>query len=108
MSTSPGRLIWVKIYKPTWFGVFPFIHAEDLESLIPRLPSFTKHAHAVPDWKDLYFASTRFFIKEDRCVLEQGDKLTETYLDGALTRVHDCVVEINVTLEKSCSSSGGK
>ncbi|AZF32258.1 hypothetical protein C4J89_2783 [Pseudomonas sp. R4-35-07] len=100
--------VGVKIYKHSWFGVFPFFRAKDLEALIPRLPSFTKPAHAVPDWKDLYFASTRFLIKEDRCVLEQGDKLTEAYLDDALTRVHDCIIEISVTLEKSCSSSSEK
>jgi hypothetical protein len=78
--------VWVKIYKHTWFGVFPFFRAEDLEALIPRLPSFTQPAHAVPDWKDLYFASTRFLIKEDRRVLEQSDKLTEANLDDALMR----------------------
>jgi hypothetical protein len=92
--------VWIKIYKHTWFGVFPFFRSEDREALSARLPKFTQPAHAVPDWADLYFASTRFLVKEDRCVLEQGDRVTELHLDEALTRVHDCMVEINHALDR--------
>jgi hypothetical protein len=91
--------VWVKIYKHTWFGVFPFFSGRDRNGLIHRLPSFTQPAHAVPDWPDLYFASTRYVVKEDRCVLDQGDKATESHLDEVLTRVHDCIVEISRALE---------
>ncbi|WP_283184421.1 PD-(D/E)XK nuclease family protein [Pseudomonas svalbardensis] len=91
--------VWVKIYKHTWFGVFPFFSGRDCQVLTHRLPSFTQPAHAVPDWADLYFASTRYVVKEDRCVLDQGDKATESHLDEVLTRVHDCIVEISRALE---------
>lgn len=91
--------VWIKIYKHNWFGVFPFFRGEDREALNVQLPTFTQPAHAVPDWPDLYFASTRFVVKEDRCVLEQGDRVTDIHLDEALTRVHDCLVEINQALD---------
>ncbi|QXI09178.1 PD-(D/E)XK nuclease family protein [Pseudomonas zeae] len=90
--------VWVKVYKHTWFGVFPFFRADDLEHLISRLPSFTQPAYAVHDWEGLYFASTRFFIKKQRCVLEEGDRVTDAHIDEVLTRVNDCVVEINGVL----------
>ncbi|PWE38746.1 hypothetical protein C9I50_21150 [Pseudomonas prosekii] len=90
--------VWVKIYKHTWFGVFPFFRGGDLAALTPLLPTFTLPAHAVPDWSDLYFASTRFLVKEDRCVLDLGDTVTEAHLDQALTRVHNCIDEINQAL----------
>lgn len=91
--------VWVKIYKHTWFGVFPFFSGGDLEVLIPLLPSFTQPAHAVPDWAGLYFASTRFLVKDDRCVLAKGDSVTDAHLDEVLTRVRDCISEINGALQ---------
>ncbi|MBF6028450.1 PD-(D/E)XK nuclease family protein [Pseudomonas sp. P115] len=96
--TSWPEGVWIKIYKHNWFGVFPFFRGECREALSVRLPTFTQPAHAVPDWADLYFASTRFLVKEDRCVLEQGDKVTDIHLDQALTRVRDCMAEINLVL----------
>lgn len=94
--------VWVKVYKHTWFGVFPFFSDEQLETLIPLLPSFTQPAHAVPDWTGLYFASNRFLVKDDRCVLAQGDSVTEMHLDEVLTRVYDCFSEINGILKIGC------
>lgn len=57
----------------------------DLEALIPLLPSFTQSADALPDRAGLYFASTRFLVKDDRCVLSQGDSVAEAHPDEALT-----------------------
>lgn len=93
--------VWVKAYKHKWFGVFPFFSDVDLEALIPLLPSFTQPAHAVPDWAGLYFASSRFLVKDDRCVLAQGDSVTQAHLDEVLTRIHDCMGEISRALQGS-------
>ncbi|MNI96581.1 hypothetical protein D3C73_1550630 [compost metagenome] len=49
----------------------------------------------------MYFASNRFLVKDDRCILALGDSLTETHLDEAVTRVYDCVIEINNTLREN-------
>lgn len=91
--------VWVKVYKHTWFGVFPFFSESDLEALNPRLPSFTQPAYAVPNWSGLYFASSRFLVKDDRCVLAEGDSVREPHLDEALTRVYDCIREIGAALK---------
>lgn len=91
--------VWIKVYKHNWFGVFPFFRGADREALLERLPAFTQPAHAVPDWAELYFASAHFLVREDRCVLEHGDRVTDVHLDEALTRVHDCMVEINQALD---------
>jgi len=91
--------VWVKVYKHTWLGVFPFFRGGDRDALMQRLPSFTQPPRAVPDWTDFYFASTRFLIKDDRCVFAKGEKAGEIHLNDALTKVHDCIEEINRALK---------
>ncbi|WP_343577869.1 PD-(D/E)XK nuclease family protein [Pseudomonas sp.] len=93
--------VWIKIYKHSWFGVFPYFRGADLESLKHRIPTFAQSARPVLDWEDHYFASTNFLVKDDRCVLANGDKASENHLDEALTKVHDCIEEINQALADS-------
>lgn len=90
--------VWIKIYKHSWFGVFPYFHDNDLESVATRLPQYAAPARAVPDWQNLYLASRGFLIKEDRCILDLGNQTTETHLNQALELVLDCMKEIDATL----------
>jgi hypothetical protein len=88
--------VWVKIYKHSWFGVFPYFLDSGKESLAKHLPVFTTAMRQVPDWSRHYLASVGFLVREDRRVYEAGDKATET--NQALSIVRECIIEINQAL----------
>lgn len=88
--------VWVKIYKHSWFGVFPYFLESSRESLAKQLPEFTTAMREVPDWSGHYFASAGFLVREDRRVYEEGDRATET--NQALSIVRECIIEINHAL----------
>lgn len=86
----------IKIYKHSWFGVFPYFLKSDRESLAEQLPAFTTAMREVPDWSEHYFASAKFLVREDRRIYESGDKATET--NQALSIARECIIEINQAL----------
>lgn len=90
--------VWVKIYKHSWFGVYPFFRSADKEALMDLLPAFTQPARMVHGIEGRFFASTRFLEKSDRCVRKAGDRINESDVNIALTRAHDCISEINDAL----------
>ncbi len=90
--------VWVKIYKHTWFGVFPFFLHSDKDALSHRLGIFTVPARSMPDWRDHYVASSRYLDKSDRCFCENGDKATDMHLNQALNEVLECINEINAAV----------
>lgn len=93
--TSWPAGLWVKIYKHTWLGVFPYFLASDSTSLAQCLPMFTSPLREVPDWSGHYFASKGYWIKHDRCIFDLGDKATEIHFNQALSKLRDCLEEID-------------
>ena len=91
--------IWVKIYKHTWFAVFPYARGADSERLKTTMPGFYEAPRPVPDWEDHYFASAGFVSKDQRCVQPKGNELGDTDINTALTMVRDCIYEINNLLK---------
>ncbi len=90
--------IWVKIYKHTWFGVFPFFRGSDKDALSHRLAIFTAPARQMQNWTDHYIASSRYLVKSERCIIENGDKATDMHLNHALNKVSECIKEISAAL----------
>lgn len=90
--------VWVKIYKHTWFGVFPFFRGADKEFLSDRLAMFTTPARQMKNWTDHYIASSRYLVKSERCIYENGDKATDMHLNRALNEVRECLKEISAAL----------
>ena len=97
LKTWPSG-VWVKIYKHNWFGVYPFFRSADKEALMDSLPAFTQPARMVHGIEDRFFASTRFVEKSDRRIRKAGDRINESDVNIALTRAHDCIVEISDAL----------
>ncbi|MBA1245260.1 PDDEXK-like family protein [Pseudomonas japonica] len=91
----------VKIYKHTWLGVFPYFNKRDLPAINERLPVFTSPARPVPDFPDLYLASSRYHVKHERKVCPQGNKATPDDLNLALAKARECIVEIESALAPS-------
>jgi hypothetical protein len=97
--------VWVKLYKHSWLGVFPYFLAQDRELVSLRLVQFCTPPRDVPDWGGHQFASYRFQLKADRAVNEDGNRATDSDYNAALTRVRECIVEINDALTAASSST---
>lgn len=93
--------VWVKIYKHTWFGVFPYVRGADINRVQPTLPKFLGSPRLVHGWQNHFYASPGFASKEHRRLHAQGNDLGEHELNKALTMVHDCIVVIEEALEFS-------
>ncbi|MEP9316042.1 PD-(D/E)XK nuclease family protein [Pseudomonas sp. LABIM340] len=89
----------VKVYKHTWFAVFPYVRGADTVRLRAVMPGYFESPRPVPDWDDHYFASAGFVGREQRCVRPKGNELDETDINMALTMVRDCIDEINAALK---------
>lgn len=90
--------VWVKLYKHSWLGVFPYFLEQDSEIVSLRLAQFCTPFRDVPDWGGHKFASFRFQLKADRAVNEDGNHATDSDYNAALTRLRECIVEINDAL----------
>ncbi|MEB2514767.1 PD-(D/E)XK nuclease family protein [Pseudomonas sp. YuFO20] len=95
--------VWVKLYKHNWLGVFPFFLAQDSEMVSQRLEQFCTPSRDVPDWIGHKYASLRFQLKTDRAVSENGNRAADSDYNAALTRVRECIVEINDALNATHS-----
>ena len=42
--------MWVKVYKHSWFGVFPYFLSSDIDAVSMRLAKFCSPAREVPAW----------------------------------------------------------
>lgn len=93
--------VWVKIYKHTWFGVFPYVRETDINRVQPALPKFLGSPRLVPGWQNHFYASPGFASKEHRRLHAQGNDLGEHEINKALTMVHDCIVVIEEALKLS-------
>lgn len=93
--------LWVKVYKHTWFGVFPYVRGVDIEKLRPAIPGFLTSPQAVKNWGDHYYASSSFSSADKRKLLDQGNKLGETEINKALTKVSDYIKAIDKELKSS-------
>lgn len=90
--------VWVKLYKHTWLGVFPYFLDKDGETVALHLQRFCSPSRDVPNWPGHKFASVRFQDREDRAVNLQGNRATDSDYNAALTQVRECIVEINEAL----------
>lgn len=91
--------VWVKVYKHTWFAVFPYARGAYIELLKSKMPDYYEAPRPVPDWEDHYYASSEFVSKDQRCVLPNGNELDDIDINTALAMVRDCINEINNILE---------
>lgn len=98
--------VWVKVYKHNWLGVFPYFLAKDIEQVSKCLPQFCTPAREVPAWPGYCFASARFQGKTERAVNEDGNRATDADYNAVLTRVRECIVELNAALDPALSGSG--
>lgn len=90
--------LWVKLYKHTWLGVFPYFLAASTVEIGMRLPGFTSNPREIPDWHGHYVASSGYLIKHERCIFDLGDKATDAHFNQALSKVRDCLEEIDSAL----------
>lgn len=101
--TSWPNGVWVKLYKHSWLGVFPYFLGQDSEQVSQRLPQFCAPSRDVPDWSGHLYASLEFQLKTDRAVNEEGNRATDSDYNAALARVYKCIVEINDALNSAPS-----
>jgi hypothetical protein len=88
--------VWVKIYKHTWFGVFPFICMDDLASHGVAFKLTT----AVASWKGLRYVCAQQDLDEGRRVLREGDQFTDEHVEIALGLAATYAQLINHELRK--------
>ena len=88
--------VWVKIYKHTWFGVFPFICEDDLAShgIEFDLPT------SASSWKGLRYVCAQQDLDEGRRVLREGDQFTAEHIEIALGLAATYAQLINHELQK--------
>lgn len=97
--------LWIKLYKHTWLGVFPYFLAADTTELARHLPDFTSSPREVPDWAGHYVASSGYQIKHERCIFDLGDKATDAHYNQALSKIRDCLQEIDRALDPTLPGS---
>lgn len=89
--------VWIKIYKHTWFAVFPFIHEADLANLGSDCPLSISHRDA-RSWQGYRYVTTRQDLDDGRKVRANGNELTEDDINVALGLVAGYIREINESL----------
>lgn len=98
--------IWIKIYKHSWFGVFPYTLAPHLDHLKNFLPEFLSAPKPVSAWGGHFYVSAGFGSDNQRCIQATGNELNDSDLNTALTLVKDCLLEIDKALQPFDSDRG--
>lgn len=84
----------------------PLLSREGRRNAFSAPWQFCTPSRDVPDWVGHKFASLRFQDKKDQAVNVHGDRSTDFDYDTALSRVRECIVEINYALDAALASPG--
>jgi hypothetical protein len=87
--------LWVKIYKHSWFAVFPFVYTQNLvlvESLSKNLRGFPNKK--VKAWDNKYYVSSNDNLDSERMILMNGNSVSKEHINIALSKLGTHIDEI--------------
>lgn len=90
--------IYIKIYKHGWLGIFPFVKETNKE-LVKKY--FTKEPKPVRYWNEHYYFSNNESLDKERCVLENGNEISDSEVNSVLSKLQEFLKEIEEVLNKS-------
>ncbi|PVZ70626.1 PD-(D/E)XK nuclease family protein [Pelagibaculum spongiae] len=90
--------LYIKIYKHSWFAVFPFVEKENLNKVKALLCAMNSKATKVSAWQGKYYVSKHSDLDSRRKILEQGNEISEEHINSALNKVREHIIEINKAL----------
>ena len=83
--------IWIKIYKHSWFGIFPFTK----NSATVDNHFGTNKATTVNSWGDGYYYFWDKNLDSERWINKDGDSMTATDIDTAMNKLDKFIEGIN-------------
>ncbi|WP_262967076.1 PDDEXK-like family protein [Methylobacter psychrophilus] len=86
--------LWIKVYKHTWLGVFPFAMRDHIETIADSFPMTFNIAQPVSSWPEHYYICGRLFNDKERCILEKGNDLGEVQINLTLNKVREHIDDI--------------
>ncbi|WP_025167744.1 PDDEXK-like family protein [Pseudomonas taeanensis] len=96
--------LWVKVYKHTWLGVFPFTIKDHLKTMADTFPAAFNIARPVRSWDGHYYISANPINDNERCILQDGNDLDEVGINLTLNRVREYVSGICQALNQQSSA----